>query len=174
MAKVTFNKVTPVTEVKPVLAEFNGQEILIKQYLGIDDKSELVMRVLNNAVDDDNNFSPVRTDVWFTIEVIKTYTNISFTETQLKNIGTTYDKVIINGLYDFIKTNIPETELTEMRYYVDACIETIIKYQYSVLGTLKRIQTDYKDTDINVDELLKKIGDPEAFSMVKDIVTKLE
>ena len=41
----------------------------------------MVERILNQSVDDMNDFSYAKLKVFFALELIKTYTNINFTET---------------------------------------------------------------------------------------------
>ena len=80
MAKVPFTKLGLIKDNKIETIEINGQIIEIKQYLPIQEKLELVSRIINNSSDDNNFQNPMKLDLFTCLEVIYAYTNISFTD----------------------------------------------------------------------------------------------
>ena len=86
MAKVTFSKLglSKNTEVKEI--EWNDQKIEVKQYLPIEEKINLVGKILNESVDDNGYYNPIRLNIYTNMEIIIAYTNISFTEKQKEDI----------------------------------------------------------------------------------------
>lgn len=173
MAKVGLTKVTSKKVIAPKLIKLGDAEIYVTQYLPIDDKAALVERVLGNAADDTGSFSPVRLKVYFALELIRTYTNINITETQFNSPGKTYDLIISNELLQKILDVIPENEYEEMKKTLYDCAKAVEDYNHSAAGIIKTIVTDYDNSKMNVDELLKELSDPEQVGMVKDILTKL-
>ena len=69
----------------------NGQEVTVKQYLPIEDKIKIIENVLRNSADDNNFANPVKVEVYFNLELIYNYTNISFTEKQKEDATKIYD-----------------------------------------------------------------------------------
>ena len=58
MAKISYTKLGINKEElnKVQTVEYNGQTIEVKQYLPVIEKSELITRVLNNSVDENNGY----------------------------------------------------------------------------------------------------------------------
>ena len=67
MAKVTFSKLglSKNTEVKEI--EWNDQKIEVKQYLPIEEKINLVGKILNESVDDNGYYNPIRLNIYTNI-----------------------------------------------------------------------------------------------------------
>ena len=78
MAKVSFLKLAlPKTSTTGNL-DINGQIVEVKKYLPVDEKLELIAEVINQSHDENNFPNPLKIEVFFTIAVIKYYTNITF------------------------------------------------------------------------------------------------
>ena len=80
MAKVAFSKLALSKTSTTGIVEINGQSIEVKKYLPIDEKLALIGEVISNSHDENNFPNPLKIEVFFTIAVIKYYTNISLTE----------------------------------------------------------------------------------------------
>ena len=175
MAKVSFSKLglkTINTEIKTV--EFNEQTIEVKQYLPIQEKLELISRVLNLAHDEDNNFSnPVKRSVLMTLEVIYAYTNISFTDKQKEDPAKLFDLMNGSGLIDIVFEAIPEYELNTIEDGIIDTTEAFYKYQNSIYGVLEGLKENYSDLDFDIAKLQEGLQDPENVGFLKDILTKL-
>ena len=77
MSKISFTKLglTKNQEVKQIT--WNDQTIEIKQYLSIQDKMNLISAVLNNCQDENNFINEGKLQLYFDLEVIFRYTNIT-------------------------------------------------------------------------------------------------
>lgn len=174
MAKVTFNKLGLSKNLDKKTIEINEQVIEVKQYLPVEEKLELISHVVNKAHDQDYNFSnPVKVEVFAGIEIVKYYTNITFTEKQLEEAAKTYDLLNANHIIDTVIGAIPQSEYIELKNGIEQTIESIYKYQNSILGILDTIGEDYSNLDLNVTQITDKIKDPESLKLVKDVLTKL-
>ena len=102
MAKVAFTKLglKKKDEVKTV--NINNNVIEVKQYLPINEKLELIGRVLNQAADDNNFSNPVKLEVFTALEIVFTYTNISFTDKQKEDLIKLYDILESNNIFNLI------------------------------------------------------------------------
>jgi hypothetical protein len=105
----------------------------------------LIASVIENAADENRFMNPIKIAVFFTLEIITSYTNISFTEKQKEDPSKLYDSFITSGLYDKICSLIPEAELQDLKTSLMDTVHEIYKYDNSLFGILDAIATDYKD-----------------------------
>ena len=174
MAKVAFTKLglKKKDEVKNV--DLNGVTIEVKQYLPVNDKLDLISRVLNASHDQSANFAnPIQLEVIGTIEIIMAYTNLSFTEKQKEDYAKLYDLFEENGIIDLIIAEIPEREYN---YIIDGINETadaVYKYQNSVLGILESASKDYSNLEFDASQIQSMLADPSNISLVREVLSKL-
>ena len=174
MAKVSFSKLKCKINEEIKTIDFAGEKIEVKQYLPIQEKLELIGKVVEFAHEEDYNFSnPVKAEVFRNLEILFAYTNISFTEKQKEDLPKLYDSVFSSGLLQAVLEAIPEQERNSVECGVWNSISAIYEYQHSVLGILDTMQTDYSNLDFNVQDLVNKIKDPESLDIVKGLLTNL-
>lgn len=173
MAKLAFTKLGLIKNQDVKTIEFNEQSVEIKQYLPVNNKLELISNVINKSMDVNNFINPLRVEVFFALEVIDFYTNITFTEKQKEDSAKLFDLISGSGLIDQIVREIPEDEYTKLYGYTQASIAAIYNYRSSVLGILEAVQTDYSNTDMDISEMTEQLQNPENMTLLKDILTKL-
>ena len=173
MAKIAFTKLalSKNTSIKEV--EWKDQKIEIKQYLPINEKLDLISRVINLSGDDHAFYNPCKVDIFELIEVILTYTNINITDKQSENVLKLYDLFISSGFADLIKINIPEEELKYINKSIYATIQEIYRYRDSAMGIMESIVQDYKDVDLDARKITEQLSDNENLSLLKDVITKM-
>lgn len=173
MAKVTFSKLglSKNTEVKEI--EWNGQKIEVKQYLPIEDKIDLIGKVLNESVDDNGYYNPIRLYIYTNMEILMAYTNISFTEKQKEDILKLYD--LFNGteLGDIIYKSIPIPEVQQISDWSYEAIDNIYDYRNSAAGIMEAVGRDYSDLELDADKIKNDMANPENITLLKDVLTKL-
>ena len=175
MAKIAFTKLglTKAAESAVKFTEINGQTIEVKQYLPINDKLNLIAKVLNQSADDNNFANPIKLDVFTSLEIVFAYTNISFTEKQKEDLVKLYDLLESNGIFNMIIAEIPQTEYHTIVDGVEECANAVYTYKNSVLGLLDSISQDYSTLDFNAAEIQKNLSDPENMALLKDLLAKL-
>lgn len=151
----------------------NEQEIEVKQYLPINDKLDLIATVINLAADDNNFMNPVKMLVFMKLEIIFRYTNISFTEKQKEDLVKLYDLMETNKVFDNIIALIPENEYNQIYNGVMECATAIYSYQNSIMGVLERVNSDYINTNLDLDILQNKINNLGDVSLLQDVIAKL-
>lgn len=173
MAKVTFSKLglSKNTEVKEI--EWNGQKIEAKQYLPIEEKIDLVSKILNESVDNNGYYNPIRLNIYTNMEIIMTYTNISFTEKQKEDILKLYDLFYGCELVDKIFEIIPEDEVSDITDWTYEAIDNIYDYRNSAAGIMEAIGKDYSNLELDADKIKGDIANPENLTLLKDVLTKL-
>ena len=175
MAKIVLSKVAPkkVTDIPVKTIMINEQEVSLIEYLPSADKASFVERVLNNVIDDTGYVNPMKLDIYFNIEIVKTYTNISITDKMMENPTKLFDTLYVNGIIDAILAEINTDEYNDLYNYVDEATESVVAYLNSFTGVMKRISENYDATKMNVDEIMQTLDDPEKIGLVKDILDKI-
>lgn len=173
MAKIGFSKLSLSRKNEVKTITINNNQIEIKQYLPVNDKLDLISRVINGAHDQNNFPNPIKIEVIGTIEIIMAYTNISFTEKQKENIPKLYDLLEENNVIDDIISQIPKEEYNFIIKGIDETVDAIYTYNNSVLGILDSISQDYSNLDFNAEKIQQAISNPENLQLLKDVLTKL-
>ena len=173
MAKPTFAKFGLKVDQSVKKVVFNEQEFEVKQYLPIEEKLTIISDIINNSLDDNNFANPARIEMYTVIEIVKAYTNISFTEKQLEDTFKLYDLIVSSGLGKLIRENMCSDEFDFITVTTDATISEIYEYRNSIFGILDTISTDYSNLKLDATEIYEQLADPTNMTLLKDVVTKL-
>ena len=173
MAKIGFTKLSLKRKNEVKTITINNNQIEIKQYLPVNDKLDLIARVINGAHDQNNFPNPIKIEVIGTLEMIMAYTNISFTEKQKEDIPKLYDLLEENGVIKDIISQIPEDEYNFIIDGINKTVDAVYTYNNSVLGILEAVSQDYSNLDFDIQKLQNDIANPENLKLVKEILTKL-
>ena len=159
MAKVSFTSITPIKSKDDITVKFGDKEIVVKQYLPVKEKADLVDYVIQSSFDINALFSPLRQEIYITIGMLKWYTNINFTDTMMQNIEKTYDAIILNKI-DTLLENIPKEEYDVIYNMInDAVLETK-DYARSFAGQVRAMSDDYNETAFDVEKIASTLQDP--------------
>ena len=152
--------------------KWNDQVIEIKEYLPIQEKLDLIGRIVNLSLDDNNFVNPARLQIFTTLEVMYAYTNINFTEKQKEDFLNLYDLLFSSGLWNAVKQVLGD-ELILVEDTSIAVINELYKYKDSALGILQTITEDYENLDLDANKLKEKIADKDNVGFLKDVMDKL-
>ncbi len=173
MAKVTFTKLGLKKNEDIKTVQICGQDIEVKQYLPIEEKLELIGKIIDNSVNNNNFENPVHLELYTNFEIIAAYTNITFTEKQREDIGKTYDLLFSNKIIDDILAWIPKGEYDIIANGVKDTVKVMYAYKNSVMGILETISQDYSNLNLEASEIQQKIADPQNMEFLKSVLTKL-
>lgn len=173
MAKVPYSKLGLTKNIETKTIDWNNQKIEVLQYLPADEKTKLYERVLQSSVDDNNYYNITKVNFWLDLEIVFTYTNISFTEKQKEDLFKLYDIIKGSGLLKAVKDNMDKEELAEIIETVWDTIKNLYQYKNSALGIMQAITTDYSNLELETSELQKNISDPNNLSLLKNVIEKL-
>ena len=173
MAKVAFSKLGVKINPEVKTITWNDQTIEIKQYLPVNNKLELISRVINLSADENNFANPVKVDIYFAIEVVNAYTNISFTEKQKEDACKLFDSITSSGLFTAIKDVIPEEEYDNLYYALNGCVSAVYNYKNSVMGILENITADYDSLNFDASAIQQKLADPQNLELLRGVMDKL-
>ena len=174
--KIPFNNLLDAEEIasstEDKIIEINDTKVVVKQYLPVNNKLELITNVLAESISNGYNFkNPLQIDVFFAIEVIKFYTNIEFDEEM--TLDNVYDCLTTSGIYQAVFNAIPADEWNFLKHSVYAQMDEYYKYKNSAIGIMESIVNDYSKLDIDASKVQKELADPQNLSLLKDIVKKL-
>lgn len=173
MAKIGFTKLSLKRKNEVKTITINNNQIEIKQYLPVNEKLDLIARVINGAHDQNNFPNPIKIEVIGTLEIIMAYTNISFTEKQKEDVPKLYDLLEENGVIKDIISQIPEDEYNFIIDGINKTVDAVYAYNNSILGILESVSKDYSNLDFDIAQLQKEMADPDNLKLLKDVLTKL-
>ena len=178
MAKVPFSKLqASVDGCATGISYCNkaGEDILyeVKHYLPIKEKLELVSKIINQSVDENNFYNPMRVKIFMVLEIVYAYTNLSFTEKMKEDPFKLYDILVSTGIFTDIVNVISEKDWAEIQDNVWSTIKNIYDYKNSVMGVLEAVSSDYSNLDLDATAIQQKLSDPENMKLLRGILAKL-
>ena len=178
MAKVPFSKLQAKVDnevTKISYCNLAGEEIYyeVKHYLPFVEKIDLVSRIINNSIDDNGFYNPMRVKLYMTLEVIYAYTNLSFTEKMKEDPFKLYDILISTNIFNTVLKAISENDWEEIQESVWDTIENIYNYKNSVMGVLESVKADYSAVNVDMSELQENLSNAENLQLLRDIIGKL-
>lgn len=173
MAKISLNKITPIKKIDPIVITIDDQNIEVIQYLPIQDKMEMLEHILNHTIDETGFFNPTRLEVFFTLFMIKTYTNISITEKMIEEAPKTYDLLEMNGVIEKIVSTIPTEEYASILSATEETAQHVSQHLTSFASMLTNILEDYKSAQMDVDTMAQTLSDPAQMGLVRDVLAKM-
>ena len=178
MAKVPFSKLQASingSDCQQFYYNKAGEEVYyeVKQYLPFKDKVEMISRIINQSVDDNGFYNPMRVKLYMTLEVVYAYTNLSFTEKMKEDPFKLYDTLVSTGIFLDIVNAIGEHEWPEIQETTWETIKNIYNYRNSVMGLLESISSDYSNLSLEAEEIQKKLSDGQGIEFLRDVMSKL-
>ena len=173
MAKTPFFKLGLKKKNEIEILTCNDQEIEVKQYLSTDDKIDLITNVLQLSADDNNFANPIKVEVYFNLELMYYYTNLSFTDKQKENPSKLYDLLEENEIIAAVVNLIPQNEYKLLFNWTQETIDAFYKYRNSVMGILDQVSADYSNLELDAQKLQGEIANSENLGLLKDVMEKL-
>lgn len=175
MARFPYTKLNAKVnqDVLTIAVDGTANSIEVHQYLPVDEKLGLIGRVIELAHDTNNFSNPLKMEVYYTLEMIMTYTNISFTEKQMEAPSKLYDALSCSGWLKTIMESIPEEERNTIWHGLIATTTAYYNYRNSVYGIMETISQDYSDLNFDIETLTKKLSNGENIEFLRDVMTKL-
>lgn len=174
MAKIGLTKLGLKKNTNLIQLNWNDQIIEIKEYLPIQEKLDLIGRIVNQSLDDNNFVNPARLQIFMTLEIFYVYTNINFTDKQKEDFLGLYDLLVSSGLYKEVFNKLYEIE--EFQVINNTCyavIDEVYKYKNSALGILQTVSQDYNNLNLDADKIKEKIANKENVEFLKEVMDKM-
>lgn len=171
MAKVNITKLNKIKTLVPITIDVNGENIVVSQYLPLAEKLELIQHIIEQAGNEEEGFyNIIKLHTFYVLEMLKYYTNISFSEKQLEDPAKLYDIICLNHIWDEIKKALPENECTYIWDNLLVLAKEVTNFNHSALGIMRAIKADYNEADFDIANIMNSIKDPEALGLMKEIL----
>ena len=175
MAKISLTKLNKIKSLEPIDIKIGEETISVVQYLPLEKKLAIMQNIIEQAGNNEEGFyNIVKLTVFYTIEMLRAYTNISFTEKQLEEPQKLYDIIVLNNIWNEVKKVIPQSELTDMWENTCALAREITEYNHSALGILNLLSNDYDNLSLDTTDMANKLSNVDNLKMSREILTKLD
>jgi len=146
--------------------EFCGQKIEVLKYLPAADKYDLLMITLQKSLEG-NIYNEFKLNLYFELNLVYMYTNISFTEKQREDEFKLYDTLRSNGFFELFYEALDDKEYEELFDQIAELKATMEKSKGSVAGVIANI---IEDLPANAEAAAKIVEnfDPSQFQAVVD------
>lgn len=178
MAKIAYSKLDlkvndDIITISHVTSKDEMIEFEVKKYLPIEEKMEMVTKIINQSIDDNGFYNPMRVQIFTVLEVVYAYTNLNFTAKQKENIFKLYDQLISTGIFYDIKNAICTEDWKEIENAVNTTIKNIYKYRNSAMGILESVTQEYGELNLDAAEIYQQLADPNNMDFLKNVLSKL-
>ena len=152
------------TEVKTF--EFGGQKVEVLQYLPAQDKYDLLMITLQESLEN-NVYNEFKLNLFFELNLVYMYTNISFTEKQREDEFKLYDNLKSNGFFELFFQALNEDEYNQLFAQLNTMKEENTKSRLSIVTIANKL---ISDLPANAEAAAKIVDsfNPEQFKAVID------
>lgn len=170
MAKVAFNKLNTIKSIPDIEFDYKGSKFTIKQYLPLEQKLDMIETIISlSGNGEEGFFNIIKLQTFYTIEMLKAYANITFTDKQMEDPAKVYDGIILNNLWTDLSEQIPERERVYIWDNVLELANQVTKYNNSILGVLKTISMNKEALEFDVNDLMSQISDPNKLATIKEL-----
>ena len=175
MVKVSLTKLNKIKSLDPIDIKIGEETISVVQYLPLEKKLAIMQNIIEQAGNNEEGFyNIVKLTVFYTIEMLRAYTNISFTEKQLEDPQKLYDIIVLNKIWETVKDSIPEKERDYIWDNTCALAREITEYNHSALGILNLLSNDYDNLSLDTTDMANKLSNVDNLKMLREILTKLD
>lgn len=175
MVKVSLTKLNKIKSLDPIDIKIGEETISVVQYLPLEKKLAIMQNIIEQAGNNEEGFyNIVKLIVFYTIEMLRVYTNISFTEKQLEDPQKLYDIIVLNNIWETVKDSIPEKERDYIWDNTCALAREITEYNHSALGILNLLSNDYDNLSLDTTDMVNKLSNVDNLKMLREILTKLD
>lgn len=146
--------------------DFCGQNIEVLKYLPAQDKYDLLMVTLQKSFED-GIYNEFKLDLYFQLNLVYMYTNISFTEKQREDELKIYDNLKSNGFFEKFFSVLNEEEYEELFALLNTMKENNIKQRSSVGEIINRLIDDLPSNAEAAAKIVESFR-PDQFQQVVD------
>lgn len=141
MGKITYSKIGLKVNTEVNKFTFNNQEIEVLHYLPVEDKIDLIEVALQKA-EEDGIYNETMLDMYFHLNMVYLYSNITFTEKQKENEPKLYDAMVSSGFMAAFLQTMDEDEYTTVFNDLQRVRASREKYDLSTAAIVKSLIVD--------------------------------
>lgn len=117
---------------------FENKPVQVLRYLPVQEKEDIIEIAYQKAIIN-SNFNPILFNIYFLLNVVYSYTNLTFTDEQRRDEKKLYDMICSSGLLDIILNNIPESEMTFFKDNIEDYVSQSLVQDYSAVGIFNNV-----------------------------------
>lgn len=165
--KVSYANMKLKTNTNVNTFNFKGTKIEVLKYLPARDKYDLLMITLQKSEESTGAYNEFKLNVYFDLNLVYMYTNISFTEKQREDELKIYDNLKSNGFFEQFYQAMEETEYNELFELLNTIKKTDMEYKTSVGAIVNKL---VEDLPANAEAAAKIVNsfNPEQYKAVID------
>lgn len=167
MTKIPYTNLKLKTNTSTKTFKYGEQEVEVLQYLPYEDKYDLVMIALQNSLDSDGIYNPIKLEMYFELYIVFMYTNITFTDKQKEDLVKLYDCLESNGIIEQTINCIPEIEYGKLYNYAMDIIRKRLENSKSIGAIVNKVIADLPKQAEAMQEILNNF-DQSKFQSVID------
>ena len=141
MGKITYSKIGLKVNTEVNKFTFNNQEIEVLHYLPVEDKIDLIEVALQKA-EEDGIYNETMLDMYFHLNMVYLYSNITFTEKQKENEPKLYDAMVSSGFMAAFLQAMDEDEYNAVFNDLQRVRASREKYDLSTAAIVKSLIVD--------------------------------
>lgn len=143
MAKISYGSLKLKVKNDTDTFEFGGKQVEVLKYLPAPDKYDLIHVSLQKSKNHDTGlYDEFLLDVFFHLNLVYMYTNLTFTENQRDDELKIYDCFKSNGFFDAFLKVMPEEEYNELWEMMNLIKAETVQYESGAAAVLKKFVTD--------------------------------
>ena len=152
-------------EPEVVVAQLNDQqEIEVLSYLPVRDKIDLIQIALQKSFEN-GVYNDIKLDVYFNLNIVYLYTNLTFTPEEKEDEFALYDKLEKNGIIIRVLGAMPDKEYEDLLYYLKKMRKANERHNRSAVALFTTLVQDLPQNMEAVAEILNNF-DPEKYEKV--------
>lgn len=144
----------------------NGVSIEVFKYLPVEEKYNLIEITLQKAFEN-GIYNPLKLDMYFALNLVYLYSNISFTDKQREDEYKLYDTLQSNGILDKIIDAISDEEYNHLYTLLIETEEKYNNYRKSIIGIIGELSNTVNQNSDALKEISESF-DPNKFKNVLD------
>lgn len=168
MAKISYSSLKLKKNTNIETFNFADKEIEVLQYLPFQNKMDLIEIALQKSKFE-GFYNPLLIDMYFHLNMVYLYTNITFTEKQREKEDELYDICVSTGLLNKVIEKIPESEYQTLMDYMSEYLRDKIAFERTTFGSILKFLEELPKKVEHSGELIKNFN-PEEFQEVMNFV----
>lgn len=144
----------------------NGISVEVLNYLPVGEKYNLIEITLQKAYEN-GIYNPVKLDMYFALNLVYLYSNISFTDKQREDEEKLYDTLQSNGILDKIIDAIDDNEYNNIYTMLVETEEKYNNYRRSIMGIIENLGESVSQNSDKLQEIAESFN-PDNFKNVLD------
>ena len=139
--KISYANMKLKTKTEVNIFDFFGQKIQVLKYLPAQDKYDLLMITLQKSLEG-NIYNEFKLNLYFELNLVYMYTNLSFTDKQREDEFKLYDTLKSNGFFDLFYNAMEDSEFNDLFEQINELKTTLEKEHLSTAGIIENVITN--------------------------------